>query len=101
MFRPTFLDHHSHDSVLIRLSPLFMRLYHFVDLDIANKVPGNKHKITGDNSVRVNIPHCIAWGICPLGGHDRYNLDSRAWFGPFGLSSENEHIIIHDGNQDI
>lgn len=86
MLYPTLFDHHRHDSVLICLSSLLVRFDDLINPDIADKIACNEYEITRYNSMCVDVPHRISWGEGLLGGHDRYNLDSRAWFRPFRLS---------------
>jgi hypothetical protein len=78
VFGTTFFNHDGHDSILVRLPPLFVCLHDFVNPDIADKISSNQNKITGDDSMGVDITHRVAGREGSFGGHDWYNLDARA-----------------------
>lgn len=73
---PALLDHHSHDSITVDFSPLFVHSHNLIYPDITHKIAGNKDKVVCDNSMRIDITEGVPWCECLLGGDDRNNLET-------------------------
>lgn len=71
---PTLFNDHSHDDVLVGLSPLLVRANNLIYADIADQITRDEDKVAGDDPVSVDIAHGISRRERLLGGHDGDDL---------------------------